>query len=73
MIITRTPLRVSLFGGGTDLPAYYLQEGGCVLTSAIDKGSPTYPKRGRLRLCTAIIPVDSVCPYPSPKGIPREL
>lgn len=37
MIIVQTPLRVSLFGGGTDLPAYYRQEGGCVLSTAIDK------------------------------------
>ena len=37
MIIVQTPLRVSLFGGGTDFPSYYLSEGGCVLTSAIDK------------------------------------
>ena len=37
MIIVQTPLRVSFFGGGTDLPAYYLSEGGCVLTSSIDK------------------------------------
>ena len=37
MIIVQTPLRVSFFGGGTDLPSYYLSEGGCVLTSSIDK------------------------------------
>lgn len=37
MIIVQTPLRTSLFGGGTDFPAYYLEKGGCVLTSAIDK------------------------------------
>lgn len=37
MIIVQTPLRVSFFGGGTDFPAYYLAEGGCVLTSSIDK------------------------------------
>jgi D-glycero-alpha-D-manno-heptose-7-phosphate kinase len=37
MIIVQTPLRVSFFGGGTDFPSYYLQEGGCVLTTAIDK------------------------------------
>ncbi len=37
MIIVQTPLRISLFGGGTDLPSYFLQEGGCVLNSAIDK------------------------------------
>lgn len=37
MIIIQTPLRISFFGGGTDFPAYYLEHGGCVLTSAIDK------------------------------------
>ncbi|MCB8981752.1 MAG: GHMP kinase [Ardenticatenaceae bacterium] len=37
MIIIQTPLRVSLFGGGTDFPSYFLEHGGCVLTSAIDK------------------------------------
>ena len=37
MIIVQTPLRVSLFGGGTDFPSFYKHEGGCVLSSAIDK------------------------------------
>lgn len=37
MIISQTPLRVSFFGGGTDFAGYYLQEGGCVLSTAIDK------------------------------------
>lgn len=37
MIIVQTPLRISFFGGGTDFPEFYLAEGGCVLTSAIDK------------------------------------
>jgi D-glycero-alpha-D-manno-heptose-7-phosphate kinase len=37
MIIVQTPLRVSLFGGGTDFPSFFLKEGGCVLSSAIDK------------------------------------
>ncbi|MFQ5436555.1 MAG: GHMP kinase, partial [Anaerolineae bacterium] len=37
MIIVQTPLRVSLFGGGTDFPSYYREHGGCVLTAAIDK------------------------------------
>jgi D-glycero-alpha-D-manno-heptose-7-phosphate kinase len=37
MIIVQTPLRVSLFGGGTDFPDYYQSEGGCVLSTAIDK------------------------------------
>mgnify|MGYP002713041824 CR=1 FL=1 len=37
MIIVQTPLRVSLFGGGTDFPSYFLDRGGCVLSTAIDK------------------------------------
>ncbi len=37
MIIVQTPLRVSFFGGGTDFPSFYRNEGGCVLSSAIDK------------------------------------
>lgn len=37
MIIVQTPLRVSLFGGGTDFPSFFREEGGCVLSSAIDK------------------------------------
>ncbi len=37
MIITRTPLRVSLFGGGTDYPEWFNENGGAVLGLAIDK------------------------------------
>jgi D-glycero-alpha-D-manno-heptose-7-phosphate kinase len=37
MIITRTPLRISLGGGGSDLPSYYREHGGFVLSAAIDK------------------------------------
>jgi D-glycero-alpha-D-manno-heptose-7-phosphate kinase len=37
VIITQTPLRVSFAGGGTDFPDFYRQDGGCVLSSAIDK------------------------------------
>ncbi len=37
MIITRTPLRVSFAGGGTDLPSYYERFGGAVLSTAINK------------------------------------
>lgn len=37
MIIVQSPLRVSFFGGGTDFPDFYLEEGGCVLSSTIDK------------------------------------
>jgi D-glycero-alpha-D-manno-heptose-7-phosphate kinase len=37
MIIVQTPLRLSLFGGGTDFREFVREEEGCVLTSAIDK------------------------------------
>ena len=37
MIITRTPYRISLFGGGTDYPAWYKENGGEVISFAIDK------------------------------------
>lgn len=37
MIITRTPFRVTLGGGGTDLPAYYEKYGGFVFSAGIDK------------------------------------
>jgi D-glycero-alpha-D-manno-heptose-7-phosphate kinase len=37
MIISRTPYRISFFGGGTDYPGWYLKHGGAVLATAIDK------------------------------------
>lgn len=37
MIITCSPLRISLGGGGTDLPSYYREHGGLVIAAAIDK------------------------------------
>ncbi len=37
MIISRTPHRISFFGGGTDYPDYYLKHGGKVIGTAIDK------------------------------------
>jgi D-glycero-alpha-D-manno-heptose-7-phosphate kinase len=37
MIITRSPLRISLGGGGTDLPSYYREHSGFVVAAAIDK------------------------------------
>jgi D-glycero-alpha-D-manno-heptose-7-phosphate kinase len=37
MIIVQTPLRISLFGGGTDFRSFFCEEGGAVLSSAIDK------------------------------------
>jgi D-glycero-alpha-D-manno-heptose-7-phosphate kinase len=37
MIITKTPFRLSFFGGGTDYPAHYLEHGGAVLATSINK------------------------------------
>lgn len=37
MIITRTPFRVSFFGGGTDVPAYFQKATGAVLSTTIDR------------------------------------
>ena len=37
MIITRSPLRITLGGGGTDLPSYYEQHGGFLIAAAFDK------------------------------------
>src|ERR1700692_4770851 len=37
MIITRSPLRISVGGGGTDLPSYYEEHSGFLIAAAIDK------------------------------------
>ena len=37
MLITRTPLRISIGGGGTDLPSFYSRRGGFVISAAISK------------------------------------
>src|SRR5213078_2139824 len=37
MIITRSPLRITLGGGGTDLPSYYREHTGFLISAAIDK------------------------------------
>ena len=37
MIITKTPFRMSLFGGGTDMPAFFREHGGAVLSTTFDK------------------------------------
>ena len=37
MIISRTPFRISFFGGGTDYPSWYINHGGAVLSTSIDK------------------------------------
>ncbi len=37
MVISRTPYRISFFGGGSDYPSWYREEGGAVLSATIDK------------------------------------
>ena len=37
MIVSRTPLRVSFVGGGTDVPAFYREHGGAVISASINK------------------------------------
>ena len=37
MLISRTPFRISFFGGGTDYPGWYRENGGAVLSTAINK------------------------------------
>ena len=37
MIIARTPYRISFFGGGSDYPSWYIQNGGSVISATIDK------------------------------------
>ncbi|MFA4828261.1 MAG: hypothetical protein WC855_04690 [Thermodesulfovibrionales bacterium] len=45
MIITRTPFRISFFGGGTDFPAWYRENGGAVLSTTIDKYCYVYCRK----------------------------
>ena len=37
MIITKTPFRMSFFGGGTDIPEFFNENGGAVLSTTFDK------------------------------------
>jgi D-glycero-alpha-D-manno-heptose-7-phosphate kinase len=46
LIIARAPVRISFGGGGTDLPAYYTQFGGAVLSTAINRYIYTFISRG---------------------------
>ena len=37
MIISKTPYRISFFGGGSDYPSWYQKHGGCVISTSINK------------------------------------
>src|SRR3990170_3008942 len=45
MILARAPLRITLGGGGTDLPSYYSKHGGFILSAAINKYVYIYVNR----------------------------
>lgn len=65
MILTRTPFRVTLGGGGTDLPSFYREHGGFILAVAIDKymflnvNTPIVDDKIRIRYTSAEV-VDHV-------------
>ncbi|MDD5646592.1 MAG: GHMP kinase, partial [Candidatus Bipolaricaulis sp.] len=64
MIISRTPLRISFAGGGTDIPAFYRDHEGAVVSTAIDKSiylfvNPKFDRRIRVSYSITEV-VDSV-------------
>ena len=82
MIISRTPFRISFFGGGTDYPGWYRQNGGAVLSTTIDKYCyltcrylpPFFEHRyrvvySRMENCNAI---DEIA-HPAVRGVLRHL
>ncbi|MGA2162885.1 MAG: galactokinase [Solirubrobacteraceae bacterium] len=65
MIFSRAPLRVSLGGGGTDLPSYYREHGGFLVSGAIDKyvymlAHTVFQRRYRMKY-SELEEVDEIC------------
>ena len=65
MIITRTPFRVSFCGGGSDIASFYEKNGGCVISTSIDKYMyitvhPTFRKKGLILKYSKIENIDSI-------------
>jgi len=82
VIITKTPFRISFFGGGTDYPKYFNQHGGSVLSAAIDKYAyitcrklPPFFKHKHRIVYSKIEEVDSISEinHPAVKAILEEL
>src|ERR1700716_1461655 len=67
MIIARSPLRISLGGGGTDLPSYYREHGGFLIAAAIDKA--VYVTVHRTFLPEMVIRYSQIERVASPKQI----
>ena len=70
VIFSRAPLRISLGGGGTDLPSYYREHGGFLVAGAIDKYvymlvHTVFQRRYRMKY-SEIEEVDDVCGDPPP-------
>ncbi len=68
MIVSRTPFRITLGGGGTDLPSYYEKHGGFILAMGIDKymhiaiNTPLVDRKIRLQYTKS----ETVTPQPLP-------
>ena len=65
MIITRTPFRVSFCGGGSDISSFYENNGGCVISTSIDKYMyitihPTFRKKGLILKYSKIETIDEI-------------
>src|SRR5437764_2591319 len=67
MIITRSPLRISLGGGGTDLPSYYREYGGFLLAAAIDKA--VYVTVHRTFLSELVVRYSKIERVPGPRDV----
>lgn len=82
MIVSRTPLRISFLGGGTDYPNYYREHGGAVLSATIDKFCyltvrrlpPFFEHRNRIvyRLTEQTKTVDEI-QHPTVKAVMRQV
>jgi D-glycero-alpha-D-manno-heptose-7-phosphate kinase len=71
MIVSRTPLRMSFVGGGSDLPAFYDEHGGAVVSTTIDKWIRVSVSRrfeGDVRVCYSEVEI-----VPSMKEVRHDL
>lgn len=78
MIVTRTPYRVSLIGGGTDYPAWYETHGGAVLATTINRYCyvsarylpPFYEHHSRIVYSrTEVVPSNDLIEHPAVRGV----
>ncbi len=67
MIIARSPLRISLGGGGTDLPSYYREHGGFLIAAAIDKA--VYVTVHRTFLSELVVRYSQIERVPGPRHV----